>query len=208
LKRELDEGLTSLRSNLGDLADAIADKLADREGHQAASDKVQTSLNLLNAAFEGNTRRLDAHIKEQENLLVALEAFLEEKSTMQVTAMAPESFTQDKIKPGSQVTSWPAATLPTAHLAISLLSVVVSGVVAVTVTRLKRETAYVKTTSLEPIALHTARLPALTRVASVFDFNRVLFEKGDPRASAWKDEFAISSAPPSLMLNHQHHHHH
>jgi hypothetical protein len=58
---------------------------------------------------------------------------------MQMATMEPESTMQGNIKPSSQDTSWPAATLPTAHLAISLLSVVVSGVVVVTVTRLKRE---------------------------------------------------------------------
>jgi chromosome segregation ATPase len=79
LNQELDEGLASLRNNLGDLADAIADKLANREGQQAASDEVQTSLNLLNAAFEGKMRRFDAHIREQETLLLANKAFLEDK---------------------------------------------------------------------------------------------------------------------------------
>jgi hypothetical protein len=195
LKRELDEGLTSLRNNLGNLADAIADKLADREGHQAASDEVQTSLNLLNVAFEGNTTRLDAYIREQETLLIAIEAFLEDKSAVQVAAMEPEPSIQDKIKPGCQDTSWPAATLPAAHLVISLLSVVVSGVVAVTVTRLKRETTSATISFLEPTTIPAVSLPAFERNPLVFVPSGPLLEEGDLRASAWKDDFAISSVP-------------
>ncbi|KAL1610193.1 hypothetical protein SLS60_001858 [Paraconiothyrium brasiliense] len=74
----------------------------------------------LEEALSDHNHELEAAMREQTRLLLALKSFLEEKVAMQ------QHIVDNSITAGMSRRFWPSATLPTAHMATVLVSALVS----------------------------------------------------------------------------------
>jgi hypothetical protein len=139
LRSNLDEKMATLLSSLEGITNFPVkdnnDTRSLQESQLEVSSSVQTSINHISVALEARSKELQLAMKEHKQLILALKSFLEDKAAMQERALTEENASFDpntSIEPTSQ---WPPATLPTAHLAIALLSTVISSVTALSVMR-------------------------------------------------------------------------
>jgi hypothetical protein len=89
--------------------------------------------------LETRAEELKLAIKEQQQLVIALKSFVEDKiSSFESQLTLGEGNTGERKKQQCSATSWPSATLPAAYFAALLLSSVVSSVGATSVVNFLR----------------------------------------------------------------------
>ncbi|KAL5432460.1 hypothetical protein PMIN06_012008 [Paraphaeosphaeria minitans] len=142
MRAKLDGGLANLTLSLEKVEDVTTTDVATRAGQQAqlgASKDMQSSLSQLSAALETGTTEIKKSVKVHRDLVFVFKTFLEEKVAINERATAkadaPSRASSDKV----ESSPWPPATLPAAHMAITLLSTVVSSITAVSVIKQSRK---------------------------------------------------------------------
>ncbi|KAL5406818.1 hypothetical protein PMIN04_011923 [Paraphaeosphaeria minitans] len=142
MRAKLDGGLANLTLSLEKVEDVTTTDVATRAGQQAqlgASKDMQSSLSQLSAALETGTTEIKKSMKVHRDLVFVFKTFLEEKVAINERATAkadaPSRASSDKV----ESSPWPPATLPAAHMAITLLSTVVSSITAVSVIKQSRK---------------------------------------------------------------------
>jgi uncharacterized membrane protein YgcG len=138
LHAKLDSGLESLALSLEKFKDATTTDVATKSGQQAqldASKDLQSGISQLSAALETGTKEMKNSMKVQKDFLLVIKTFLEEKAAIQERAIAEAEDSFDLNNKKFESSAWPSATLPAAHLAITLLSTIVSSVTVVSVVR-------------------------------------------------------------------------
>jgi hypothetical protein len=86
--------------------------------------------------LETAAEELEAVMEEQQQLIIALKSFLEDKASRPESApiaMSSEHNMGDRENQQHSATSWPSATLPAAYFAALLLPSVVSGAMATSI---------------------------------------------------------------------------
>jgi hypothetical protein len=99
-----------------------------REHHNEqldASRTVHTRVDQLSEVLERRAEALESAMKEQEQLILALKSFLEDKASRSEAAQVASV---KSVRGSEYQTSWPPSTLSTAYFAALLLSSVLSSV--------------------------------------------------------------------------------
>ncbi|KAL2831483.1 hypothetical protein BDW59DRAFT_157909 [Aspergillus cavernicola] len=146
LRAKLEEKIAKLHAAVEKICDDRNDP--DKNANANTSATATVANNNLSNALQAQSTKLSKTIKEHERLIIALKSFLEDKTS--ASAGAGANAIKSHSAPNSESTpsagdsghdqgnkhslgfSWPSATLPTAHLAIMLLSGVASTVAAAT----------------------------------------------------------------------------
>lgn len=212
LRSKPDDGLASLALSLEKVRDVTTTDVATKAGQQAqldASKDLQSDVLQLSAALETGTKEIKESMKVQNDLILVIKTFLEEKAAIQERAMAEAEaeVSVDSSDEKVESSAWPSATLPAAHLAITLLSTVVSSVTAVSVVRQSQN-------ARKPTPMSPSRVPGVPRTVSSATSNstisktKISSELSSPsRASTWVSDFSSSTgygqklSTPQLIRN-------
>ncbi len=196
LRAKLDGGLASLALTLEKVKDATKTDVATKAGQQAqldASKDLQSSVSQLSAALETGTEEMEKSMKVQKDLLLVIKTFLEEKAAIQERGIAEAEDSFDLNDKRVESSAWPSATLPAAHLAITLLSTIVSSVTAVSVVKQSQN-------AREPTPMLSSKVPEIPRTISSTMSNSTISKTEIPskppsqsRASTWVSDFSSST---------------
>lgn len=141
LRAKLDDSVASLQAAVDTVNDTTASTMAastaaNQNGQHALLDTlnhVAASTIQLTNMLEVSNEKLEASMKDQNDqrqLLSALKSFLEDKSAMQQAALESKDDIDNQTEEQQSKWTWLPAILPTAQLAITLLSTVMTSVAA------------------------------------------------------------------------------
>lgn len=131
LRSELDSQFAYLNAEVKASEEATIAALVNSRGTAQSSSEdctAQQGIDRLTVALESRDNGFELTLKKQEDLILALKTFLEEKvAALEAKSdpQPPTSNTKGNCAPGH---SWPSTTLKTAHLAVGLLSAIVTSV--------------------------------------------------------------------------------
>ncbi|KAL4932169.1 uncharacterized protein BDV17DRAFT_288245 [Aspergillus undulatus] len=158
LRTELGEKITKLQATLNSIKDEEASAPDSFSQSEASRTGVNVDIDKLSTALQSGTDKLSETIKEHGKMIIALKCFLDDKASASANIAVTNPKSASHLSPvnhnhdeddgaddrGNEQKkhplgfSWPSATLPAAHLALTLLSGVASTVAAVSVNRASR----------------------------------------------------------------------